>query len=107
MGNGYNMRPLAHEIMLSLSLTDSLFSCVSCQSEGELSSLKVGRVPVVTAGGSPVFLPLSRDDPTGQLNPHLPVIILEPSGLVHTPLLTGETPTLTHAHTPACARLWM
>lgn len=61
---------------------------VNARSEGELSSLKVSRVPVVTAGGSPVFLPLSRDDPTGQLNPHLPVIILEPSGLVHTPLLT-------------------
>ncbi|XP_070766291.1 LOW QUALITY PROTEIN: histone deacetylase 7-like [Enoplosus armatus] len=56
--------------------------------EGELSSLKVGRVPVVTAGGSPVFLPLSREDQAGQLNPHLPVIILEPSGLVHTPLLS-------------------
>uniref|UniRef100_A0A665T4V8 Histone deacetylase n=1 Tax=Echeneis naucrates TaxID=173247 RepID=A0A665T4V8_ECHNA len=51
-----------------------------------LSSLNVGRVPVVTAGGSPVFLPLSRDDQAG--NPHLPVIVLEPSGLVHTPLLT-------------------
>uniref|UniRef100_A0A3Q3IUD2 Histone deacetylase n=1 Tax=Monopterus albus TaxID=43700 RepID=A0A3Q3IUD2_MONAL len=55
----------------------------------ELSSLKVGRVPVVTAGGSQVFIPLSREDQAGQLNPHLPVIILEPSGLVHTPLLTA------------------
>lgn len=63
------------------------------QAEGELSSLKVGRVPVVTAGGSPVFLPLSREDQAGQMNPHLPVIILEPSGLVHTPLLTGKTHT--------------
>ncbi|XP_038579330.1 histone deacetylase 7 isoform X2 [Micropterus salmoides] len=54
----------------------------------ELSSPKVGRVPVVTAGGSPVFLPLNREDQAGQLNPHLPVIILEPSGLVPTPLLT-------------------
>ncbi|CAG6021062.1 unnamed protein product [Menidia menidia] len=58
------------------------------RAEGELPSLKVGRVPVVTPGGSPVFLPLSRDDQAGQLNPHLPVIILEPSGLVHSPLLT-------------------
>ncbi|KAM6924929.1 histone deacetylase 7 [Xenentodon cancila] len=57
------------------------------RAEGELSSLKVGRVPVVTAGGSPVFLPLSREDQGGQMNPHLPVIILEPSGLVHPPLL--------------------
>uniref|UniRef100_A0A3Q3LBP1 Histone deacetylase n=1 Tax=Mastacembelus armatus TaxID=205130 RepID=A0A3Q3LBP1_9TELE len=58
------------------------------RAEGELPSLKVSRVPVVTAGGSPVFLPMSREDQAGQLNPHLPVIILEPSGLVHTPLLT-------------------
>ncbi|XP_051805612.1 histone deacetylase 7 isoform X1 [Acanthochromis polyacanthus] len=56
--------------------------------EGQLSSMKVGRVPVVATGASPVFLPLSRDDQAGQMNPHLPVIILEPSGLVHTPLLT-------------------
>uniref|UniRef100_H3CHZ8 Histone deacetylase n=1 Tax=Tetraodon nigroviridis TaxID=99883 RepID=H3CHZ8_TETNG len=59
------------------------------KAEGELSSLKVTRVPVVTGPGSPVFLPLSREDQAGQLSPHLPVIILEPSGLVHTPLLTG------------------
>uniref|UniRef100_H3BWC9 Histone deacetylase n=1 Tax=Tetraodon nigroviridis TaxID=99883 RepID=H3BWC9_TETNG len=58
------------------------------KAEGELSSLKVTRVPVVTGPGSPVFLPLSREDQAGQLSPHLPVIILEPSGLVHTPLLT-------------------
>ncbi|CAN9515848.1 unnamed protein product [Ophioblennius macclurei] len=58
------------------------------RAEGELSSLKVGRVPVVTAGGTPVFLPLSREDQAAQMNPHLPVIILETSGLVHTPLLT-------------------
>ncbi|XP_056129274.1 histone deacetylase 7 isoform X2 [Lampris incognitus] len=56
--------------------------------DGDLSSLKVGRVPVVTAGGSPVFLPLGREEQAGQLSPHLqPVIILEPSALVHTPLL--------------------
>ncbi|XP_041859796.1 histone deacetylase 7 isoform X3 [Melanotaenia boesemani] len=58
------------------------------RAEGELSSLKVGRIPMVTAGGSPVFLPLSREDQAGQMNPHMPVIILEPSRLVHTPLLT-------------------
>ncbi|PWA28168.1 histone deacetylase 7 isoform X1 [Gambusia affinis] len=57
---------------------------VNPRAEVELSSLKVGRIPVVTAGGSPVFLPLSRDDQAGQMNPHLPVIILEPSGLMHT-----------------------
>uniref|UniRef100_A0A4W6CXN0 Histone deacetylase n=1 Tax=Lates calcarifer TaxID=8187 RepID=A0A4W6CXN0_LATCA len=60
----------------------------NARAEGELSSLKMGRVPVVTAGGSSVFLPLSREDQAA--HPHLPVIILEPSGLVHTPLLTGE-----------------
>lgn len=60
------------------------------RTEGELSSLKVGRVPVVTAGGSSVFLPLSREDQAGQMNPHLPVIILEPSGLVRSPLLTVQ-----------------
>ncbi|KAF0036684.1 hypothetical protein F2P81_011996 [Scophthalmus maximus] len=59
---------------------------LSHETEGELSSLKVGRVPVVTAGGSHVYLPLSREDQAG--HPHLPVIILEPSGLVHTPMLT-------------------
>lgn len=69
----------------------SVYVCL--QADGELSSLKVGRVPLVTAGGSQVFLPLSREDQSGQLNPHLPVIILEPSGLVHTPLLTGKRHT--------------
>ncbi|KAM4610511.1 histone deacetylase 7 isoform 2-T3 [Polymixia lowei] len=60
----------------------------NARADGDLSSLKVGRGPVVAAGGSPVFLPLSREEQVGQLSPHLqPVIILEPSGLVHTPLL--------------------
>lgn len=78
-----------------------LVDCVCVQADRELSSLKVGRVPVVTAGGSPVFLPLGREEQAGQLNPHLqPVIILEPSGLVHTPLLAGETHTHTLIHTP-------
>lgn len=71
-----------------LSLLTHVHICA--QTEGELSSLKDGRVPVVSAGGSPVFLPLSREDQGGQMSPHLPVIILEPSGLVHPPLLTGE-----------------
>lgn len=86
------------KIVCLLWLQSSFHLCV--QTEGELSSLKVGRVPVVTAGGSSVFLPLSREDQAGQMNPHLPVIILEPSGLVRTPLLTGETCALcTH---PQC-----
>ncbi|XP_015248878.1 PREDICTED: histone deacetylase 7 isoform X2 [Cyprinodon variegatus] len=61
------------------------------RAEVELPSLKVGHIPVVTAGGSPVFLPLSRDDQAGQMNPHLPVIILEPSGLMRT-LVPGLDP---------------
>ncbi|XP_061624258.1 histone deacetylase 7 isoform X4 [Phyllopteryx taeniolatus] len=56
--------------------------------EGELSPLKLGRGPLVAAGAPQVFLPLSRDDQAGQLSSRLPVIILEPSGLVHAPLLT-------------------
>ncbi|XP_059189763.1 histone deacetylase 7 isoform X2 [Centropristis striata] len=60
----------------------------NARAEGELSSPRGGRMPVVTAGGTPVFLPLRGEDQTGQLNPHLPVIILEPSGLVHGQLLT-------------------
>nr|XP_020491637.1 histone deacetylase 7-like isoform X1 [Labrus bergylta] len=60
----------------------------NARAEGDMSSLKLGQMPLVTAGGSPVFLPLSRKDQTGQLNPHLPVIILEPSGLVHSQLLS-------------------
>ncbi|KAF7647659.1 hypothetical protein LDENG_00168690 [Lucifuga dentata] len=62
----------------------------NARADRELSSLKVSRVPVVTPGGSSVFLSLGREEQAGQLNPHphLPVIILEPSGLVHTPLLT-------------------
>ncbi|XP_056279605.1 histone deacetylase 7 isoform X2 [Pseudoliparis swirei] len=62
----------------------------NARAEGERSSLRVGRGSVVTAGGLPVFLSLSREDQAGQLNPHLPLIILEPSGLLHTPLLTVQ-----------------
>lgn len=65
---------------------------VNPRAEVELSSLKLSRIPVVTAGGSPVFLPLSRDDKAGQMNPHLPVIILEPSGLMRTLGVPGLDP---------------
>ncbi|XP_053280542.1 histone deacetylase 7 isoform X1 [Pleuronectes platessa] len=58
----------------------------NARGEGEMSSLKVGRLPVVTAGGSSVFLSLSREDQAG--HPHLPVIILESSGLPRAPLLS-------------------
>ncbi|XP_049610322.1 histone deacetylase 7 [Syngnathus scovelli] len=59
--------------------------------EGELSTLKLGRGPLVAAGAPQVLLPLSREDQAGQISSRLPVIILEPSGLVHTPLLTVPT----------------
>uniref|UniRef100_A0A3P9K3A0 Histone deacetylase n=1 Tax=Oryzias latipes TaxID=8090 RepID=A0A3P9K3A0_ORYLA len=61
---------------------------LSHEADGEVSPLKVSRVPMVTAGVSPVFLPISREDQGGQMGPHLPVIILESPGLVHPPLLT-------------------
>ncbi|XP_061528568.1 histone deacetylase 7 isoform X3 [Phycodurus eques] len=64
--------------------------------EGQLSPLKLGRGPLVAAGAPQVLLPLSREDQAGQLSSRLPVIILEPSGLVHAPLLTGGA----QAHKP-------
>ncbi|XP_057679105.1 histone deacetylase 7 isoform X3 [Corythoichthys intestinalis] len=64
--------------------------------EGELSHLKLSRGPLVTAGAPQVLLPLGREDQAGQLSSRLPVIILEPSGLVHAPLLTGGA----QAHKP-------
>ncbi|XP_043080793.1 histone deacetylase 7 isoform X2 [Puntigrus tetrazona] len=54
------------------------------KADGELGSLKLGRVPVVS-GASPVLLPLGMEEQSGPLIQ--PVLILEPSGLVHTPLL--------------------
>ncbi|XP_061657314.1 histone deacetylase 7 isoform X2 [Syngnathoides biaculeatus] len=56
--------------------------------EGELSPLKLGQGALVSPGGPQVLLPLSREDQAGHLSSRLPVIILEPSGLVHAPLLT-------------------
>ncbi|XP_077580078.1 histone deacetylase 7 [Stigmatopora nigra] len=56
--------------------------------EGDLSPLKLSRGPLVAAGAPQVLLPLGREDQAGQLSSRLPVIILEPSGLVHGPLLT-------------------
>ncbi|KAI2649976.1 Histone deacetylase 7 [Labeo rohita] len=56
----------------------------NAKAESELGSLKLGRVPVVP-GGSPVLVPLGVEEQTGPLIQ--PVLILEPSGLVHTPLL--------------------
>ncbi|KAI4890132.1 hypothetical protein NFI96_021219 [Prochilodus magdalenae] len=52
--------------------------------EGDVGSLKLGRVPLVS-GGSQVLLPLGVEEQSAPLLQ--PVLILEPSGLVHTPLL--------------------
>uniref|UniRef100_A0A8C8FTF0 Histone deacetylase n=1 Tax=Oncorhynchus tshawytscha TaxID=74940 RepID=A0A8C8FTF0_ONCTS len=65
---------LSHEVIIRLS-------------DGDLSPLKVGRVPMVT-GGQSVYLPLGTEEQSGSLSPHFqPVLILEPSGLVHAPML--------------------
>lgn len=70
--------------------------CVCVQSDGDLSPLKVGRAPMV-AGGQSVYLPLGMEEQSGSLSPHLqPVLILEPSRLVHTPMLAGETHNRIH-----------
>uniref|UniRef100_A0A3Q2Z1I6 Histone deacetylase n=1 Tax=Hippocampus comes TaxID=109280 RepID=A0A3Q2Z1I6_HIPCM len=72
--------------------------------EGDLSSLKFGRGPLVTAGAPQVLLPLSREDQAGQLSSQLPVIILEPSGLIHAPLFSSHLDQLSpggaQAHKP-------
>ncbi|XP_036448000.1 histone deacetylase 7 [Colossoma macropomum] len=52
--------------------------------EGDVGSLKLGRVPLVS-GGSQVLLPLGVEEQSAPLLQ--PVLILEPSGLVHAPLL--------------------
>ncbi|XP_066529014.1 histone deacetylase 7 [Hoplias malabaricus] len=53
--------------------------------EGDVSSLKLNRVPLVS-GASQVLLPLAVEDQSAPLLQ--PVLILDPSGLVHAPLLT-------------------
>ena len=61
---------------------------IPAQTDGDLFSLTIGRGPLVAAGGSPAFLSLGREEQAGQLSSHLqPLLILEPSGLMH----TGET----------------
>ncbi|XP_067302938.1 histone deacetylase 7 isoform X2 [Pseudorasbora parva] len=52
------------------------------KAESELGSLKLGRL---MPGGSSLLVPLGVEEQTGQLMQ--PVLILEPSGLVHAPLL--------------------
>ncbi|XP_062871881.1 histone deacetylase 7 [Trichomycterus rosablanca] len=51
--------------------------------EGDLKAVKMGRVPLVQSGSS-VLVPLNVEEQ----NLVQPVLILEPSGLLHTPLLT-------------------
>ncbi|XP_016353006.1 histone deacetylase 7-like [Sinocyclocheilus anshuiensis] len=69
--------------------------------ESELGSLKLGRV----SGASPVLFPLGVEEQSGPLIQ--PVLILEPSGLVHTPLLAVPglvTPVGNAKATPAPAQ---
>ncbi|XP_014001911.1 histone deacetylase 7 isoform X2 [Salmo salar] len=80
---------LAHFTVQSSSVlpTITLGLPANARSDGDLSPLKVGRVPMV-AGGQSVYLPLGTEEQSGSLSPHFqPVLILEPSGLVHAPML--------------------
>ncbi|GAA6082475.1 histone deacetylase 7 isoform X1, partial [Tachysurus ichikawai] len=70
------------------------------KADGELGSLKIGQVPLVSSS-SPLLVPLGVEEQN--LVQH--VLILEPSGLVRTPLLTvpGLAPVPLHvgtAHKP-------
>ncbi|XP_035378450.1 histone deacetylase 7 isoform X1 [Electrophorus electricus] len=69
------------------------------KAEGELGSLKLGQVPVMP-GGSQVLVPLGVEDQGSPLVQ--PVLILEPSNLVHAPLLTvpGLGPVPVQLSTP-------
>ncbi|KAJ8409206.1 hypothetical protein AAFF_G00242270 [Aldrovandia affinis] len=78
---------LAHFTIQSPSTlpTITLGLPANLKSDAHLGSLKVGRV---LAGGPQVYLPMGLDEPSGTLSSHLqPVLILEPSGLVHSPLM--------------------
>ncbi|KAG9353497.1 hypothetical protein JZ751_018099 [Albula glossodonta] len=56
------------------------------------SSQKTGGM-VLLSGPSKLYVPLSLDERSGPLYPHLqPLILLEPSGLLNTQLLTGLGP---------------
>uniref|UniRef100_A0A4W5PPB1 Histone deacetylase n=1 Tax=Hucho hucho TaxID=62062 RepID=A0A4W5PPB1_9TELE len=83
---------LAHFTVQSSSAlpTITLGLPANARSDGDLSPLKVGRMPMV-AGGQSVYLPLGTEEQSGSLSPHFqPVLILEPSGLVHAPMLTDH-----------------
>ncbi|XP_061113856.1 histone deacetylase 7 isoform X2 [Conger conger] len=57
----------------------------NAKSNADLGSMKVGRV---LAGTPQVYLPLGLEEASSSLPPHLqPVLILEPSGLVHSPMM--------------------
>ncbi|KAG9331650.1 hypothetical protein JZ751_018607, partial [Albula glossodonta] len=103
--------PLAHFSVQSPSTlpTITLGLPANAKSDAELSPLKVGRVPVLT-GGPQVYMPLSLDEPGAALSSHLqPVLILEPSGLVHSPLVAvpglGPVPLQFASHLDCLAPL--
>ncbi|XP_029575120.1 histone deacetylase 7 isoform X4 [Salmo trutta] len=85
---------LSHEAQ-RLLLQDGSLAHFSVQSSSVLPTItlglpantRVGRVPMV-AGGQSVYLPLGTEEQSGSLSPHFqPVLILEPSRLVHAPML--------------------
>ncbi|XP_029575119.1 histone deacetylase 7 isoform X3 [Salmo trutta] len=90
---------LSHEVIIRLAqrllLQDGSLAHFSVQSSSVLPTItlglpantRVGRVPMV-AGGQSVYLPLGTEEQSGSLSPHFqPVLILEPSRLVHAPML--------------------
>ncbi|XP_039602786.1 histone deacetylase 7 isoform X2 [Polypterus senegalus] len=64
----------------------------NAKAEADQSSLaagKVGRLSVLAGAPPQVYLPVNLEEPGTQLSPRLqPVVILEPTGLVHAPLVT-------------------
>ncbi|XP_016363096.1 histone deacetylase 7 isoform X4 [Sinocyclocheilus anshuiensis] len=65
--------------------------------ESELGSLKLGRVPVL--------VPLGVEEQSGPLIQ--PVLILEPSGLVHTPLLAANNYGTSEKHIHYHSKVWV
>ncbi|XP_069038801.1 histone deacetylase 7 isoform X3 [Lepisosteus oculatus] len=61
----------------------------NAKGDAEMGSLKAARLPVLTGAAPQVYMPVGLEDTTGHLSPRLqPVVILEPSGLISTPLVT-------------------
>ncbi|XP_061076978.1 histone deacetylase 7-like isoform X2 [Conger conger] len=60
----------------------------NAKTDADLGSVKGGRM-VLLPGGSQVYLPRGLEDRSGAMYPHLqPLLVLEPSGLVHSQLVT-------------------